>query len=203
MKLFQAGITPNCRRVSIFLAEKNITIPTVEIDLGKGEHMQPGFGEINPMRQVPSLQLDNGVFLTESIAICRYLEELNPEPPLFGTTPLQRAMTEMWQRRAEFGLLYPVMYVFRHTHPAMAKMEKPQVPAWAEANRPKVAAALELIDNQLKHNRFVAGDAYSVADITVQAATGFMRPARLAIPEELEHLHRWLRDVSGRPSAKA
>src|ERR671921_803365 len=138
MKLYDAGRAPNPRRVRIFLAEKGISVPLVPLDLNRLEHRTPSYAAINPLRQSPALELDDGTVIAESVAICRYFEELRPEPPLFGTTPLERAQVEMWQRRMEFGLLGPVAAAFRHLHPAMAPMEVPQVAAWGESNKPKV-----------------------------------------------------------------
>src|ERR1051325_8423135 len=121
MKLYDGGRSPNPRRVRIFLAEKGISLPPIEaVDLGSLQHKAPAYAAVNPLQRTPALEFDDGTVLTESIAICRYFEELNPEPPLFGTGPLDRARVEMWQRRLEFGLLGAVASVFRHLHPAMA-----------------------------------------------------------------------------------
>jgi len=152
---------------------------------------------------VPALQLDDGTIITESIAICRYFEELNPEPPLFGQGAKDIAMVEMWQRRMELHLLMQVAHVFRNSHPAMKEFEVPQVPAWAEANKPRVMEFLTLLDRELKDRRFVAGDRYTVADITGLVGVDFMKPARLAVPDELTSLKRWYAEVSARPSARA
>ncbi len=203
MKLYQSPVTPNSRRVRIFLAEKGIEVPTKTVDLAKNEHRDPAFTRINPFRQVPALKLDDGTVVTESLAICRFFEELYPKPALFGASSTERVMVDMWQRRMEFGVFLPIMQVFRHSHPAMAEMEKPQIAEWADVNRPRVAAGLEILNGQLKNYRFVAGDAYSVADITALVAIDFMRPARLKVSSELTHLERWLKDISERPSAQA
>jgi glutathione S-transferase len=152
---------------------------------------------------VPALVLDDGSVLTETIAICRYLEMLHPEPPLFGVGPKDAAIVEMWQRRIELHLFFPVAHVFRNSHPAMKEMEVPQVPAWAEANKPRVMEFLQLLDGELNGRPFVAGDRYTVADITGLTAIDFMKPAKLAVPEELAHVRRWHADISARPSAKA
>lgn len=203
MRLYESGVTPNSRRVRVFLAEKEISLPTTTIDLARGDHLKQEFSELNPLKQIPVLELDDGQVITESVAICRYFEESAPEPALFGTTALERSLVEMWQRRAEFGLFLPVMHVFRHTHPAMAEIEKPQVPAWAEVNKPRVMKALEILNAQLETNRFLVGEHYTIADITAQVAIDFMRYARLSVPEPLLHLNRWMQDVSSRPSARA
>ena len=203
MKLYDGGRAPNPRRVRIFLAEKGIAVPLEPVDISKLQHKTPAFGAVNPLQRVPALVLEDGTVITESIAICRYFEELQPEPPLFGTDPLSRAQVEMWQRRIEFGLLGPIAAVFRHLHPAMAEMEMPQVPSWGESNRPKVAEFLLFLDGHLAAHPFVAGDAFTVADITALVALDFMKPAKLALPDDLSHLRRWHGAVSSRPSAGA
>lgn len=203
MKLYDGGRAPNPRRVRVFLAEKGLTIPVEPVDLGKMAHKSPGYTAINPLQRVPALELDDGTIITESIAICRYFEVLKPEPPLFGTGAKDSALVEMWQRRVELHLLGPVSQVFRHSHPAMKEMEVPQVPAWAESNKPRVAEFLALLDSELKDRRYVAGERYSVADITGLIAIDFMKPAKLAVPDTLGHLKRWYAEVSARPSAQA
>jgi Glutathione S-transferase len=203
MKLYDGGRAPNPRRVRIFLAEKGIEVPLVQVDIGKLEQKGTEFSRINPLQQVPALELDDGTIITESIAICRYFEELHPEPALFGRGALGTALVEMWQRRVEFHLLQGVQYVFRHTHPAMKEMEVPQVPAWAEATRPRVLSFLRLLDRELAGRPFIAGEEFSVADITALVAVQFMKPARIDMPEGLAHLERWYNSVAARPSASA
>ena len=203
MQLYDGGRAPNPRRVRIFLAEKGISVPTEQVDLGGLKHKAAEFAAINPLQRVPALVLDEGRVLSESIAICRYFEALHPEPALFGRGPLEEAWVEMWQRRLELHLLFPVAHVFRNLHPAMKEMEVPQVPAWAEANKPRVMDFLALLDRELGTRRYVAGEHYSVADITGMIAVDFMKPAKLAMPEDLNNLKRWHEDVSSRPSAKA
>jgi glutathione S-transferase len=202
MKLYDTKVAPNARRVRIFLAEKGISVPLVPVDLGKLEHKQAPYASINPVQQVPALELDDGTVLTESIAICRYFEELNPDPPLFGTGPLGRATVEMWQRRLEFGLFATVGQAFRHLHPAMAAMEVPQIAAWGEANKPRATAFLQLLDRHLVNRDFVC-DGFTVADITGLVAMDFMKLARIAVPEELGHVRRWHAALAARPSASA
>ncbi|HEX8664553.1 MAG TPA: glutathione S-transferase [Beijerinckiaceae bacterium] len=203
MKLYDAGRAPNPRRVRIFLAEKGVEVPLVPVDIGKLEHKTPAFAAVNPLQRTPALVLDDGTVITESIAICRYFEELHPEPPLFGTGPLERAKVEMWQRRLEFDLLGAVAAVFRHLHPAMAEMEVPQVAAWGEANKPRVVAFLRFLDGELENRDFIAGERFTVADITGLVGLDFMKPAKIAVPEELANVRRWHERLSARPSAKA
>ena len=204
MKLYyDGGRAPNPRRVRIFLAEKGITVPIEPIDLGKMEQKSAAFTAINPVQRVPALVLDDGTVIAESIAICRYFETLHPDPPLLGRGAVEAALVEMWQRRVEFHLFWPVSQVFRHLHPAMAQMEVPQVAAWGEANKPRILEFLSVLDGELKDRRFVAGGDFTVADITTLCAVDFMKPAKLAAPPELTSLHRWHAEVSSRPSAKA
>jgi glutathione S-transferase len=203
MKLYDTKLAPNPRRVRMFLAEKGISVPTVEVDLGKLEQRAPDYAAKNPMQRTPVLELDDGTIISESIAICRYFEELRPEPPLFGTGALERAMVEMWQRRLEFGLFGAVGAAFRHLHPAMKEMEVPQVPSWGEANKPRALEFLRFLDGHLAAHPFVCGERFTVADITGLISLDFMRPARLAVPEDCANVRRWYAELSSRPSAKA
>jgi glutathione S-transferase len=203
MKLYDGGRAPNPRRVKIFLAEKGLTVPMEQVDLGQMAQKSPEYTAINPLQRVPALQLDDGTIITESIAICRYFEELHPEPPLFGQGAKDTAIVEMWQRRVELHLLAQVAHVFRNSHPAMKEMEVPQVPAWAEANKPRIAEFLHILDRELANRPFVAGERYSVADITGLCAVDFMKPAKLAVPEDCAHVRRWHAEVAARPSASA
>jgi glutathione S-transferase len=203
MKLYDGGRAPNPRRVKVFLAEKGISVPVVQVDLGKMAHKSPQYTAINPLQRVPALELDDGTVISESIAICRYFERLHPEPPLFGADAKDMALVEMWERRLEFHLLGPISHIFRNSHPAMKEMEVPQVPAWADANKPRVMDFLTLLDRELKARRYIAGDRYTVADITGMIAVDFMKPAKLSAPETLTNLKRWHDEVSARPSAKA
>jgi len=203
MKLYDADWAPNPRRVRIFLHEKQFVIERVAVDLKAGAHLLPGFAAINPLQRVPVLELDDGTRISESVAICRYIEEIRPEPPLFGKDAKERALVEMWNRRVEFGLMLPVGFAFRHIHPGMAAVEVPQVREWGEANKSKALSFLYFIDQQLAGQPFVAGATYSIADITLLVAFDFMRVARLACPEDCQHLHRWHAEVTARPSASA
>jgi glutathione S-transferase len=203
MKLYDGGRAPNPRRVRVFLAEKGLTVPLEQVDLGALAQKSDAFTAINPIQRVPVLELDDGTIIAESIAICRYFEALHPQPALFGQDALESAIIEMWQRRLELHLLFPVSHVFRNAHPAMAKMEIPQVAAWAEANKPRIAEFLEVFDRHLETNKFAAGDRYSVADITGLVAVDFMKPARLSVPENCVHVRRWHADLAARPSASA
>ena len=203
MKLYDGGRAPNPRRVKVFLAEKAITVPTEQVDLGKMAHKSAAYTAVNPLQRVPALELDDGTVICESIAICRYFEQLQPDPPLFGIGAKDIAVVEMWERRVEFHLLGPVSHVFRNSHPAMKEMEVPQVPAWAEANKPRIMDFLALLDRELGSRRYIAGERYTVADITGMIAVDFLKPAKLEVPPALTNLMRWHGEVSARPSAKA
>jgi glutathione S-transferase len=203
MKLYDGGRAPNPRRVRIYLAEKGLSVPTEQVDLGAMQHKSAAFAAVNPIQRVPALVLDDGAVIAESMAICRYFEALHPRPPLFGTGAKEIAQVEMWNRRLELHLFFPISHVFRNTHPAMKALEVPQVPAWAEANKPRIAEFLAIFDRELGDRPFVAGDRYSVADITGLVAVDFMKPAKLAVSDDLHNVRRWHADVSARPSASA
>ena len=203
MKLFDGGRAPNPRRVRIFLAEKGIEVPLVPVDMGALEHKREAVSSRNPLQRLPVLELDDGTILTETVAICRYFEELHPEPALFGRGALGKAVVEMWQRRMELNLFNAVAQAFRHLHPAMKEWEVPQIPEWGEANKPKAVDFLKLLDAELATREFVAGDEYTIADITGLVAMDFMKPARIALPPELANVSRWHAAVAARPSAAA
>lgn len=203
MRLFDGGRVPNARRVRIYLAEKGIEVPMVPVDLGKMDHRSAEFTARNPLQRVPVLELDDGAHLTESVAICRYFEELHPDPPLFGVGARERAFVEMWQRRVELELYLAVQAAFRHTHPAMAEHESPQVPAWGEANRPRALSIMALLDRELADKPYLVGENFTVADITLLVTLDFLKPAKIAMPEQLGNLRRWHGMVSSRPSAQA
>ena len=203
MKLFDGGRAPNPRRVRVFLAEKGIEVPLVPVDMGAMGHRDEIVTRRNPLQRLPVLELDDGTVLTESVAICRYFEELHPEPALFGAGALGKAQVEMWQRRLELGLFNFVAQAFRHIHPAMKDWEIPQIPEWGEANKPKAIAFLRFFDGELASRKFAAGDRYSIADITGMIAVDFMKPARIAMPDDCANVRRWYAAVSSRPSAAA
>src|SRR5262245_33677460 len=184
MKILQTRTSPKHRRVRIVLAEKGIEVPYEELDLIKGELKTAEFTQLNWFQRVPVLVLDDGTSIAETMAICRYFEETKPEPALFGKGALGRASVEMWNRRMELGLLFSVAQAFRHLHPAMAQLEVPQVAAWGEANKPRATDIVSFIDGELASRPYIAGDQYSVADITALVAVDFMKPARIQRPSE-------------------
>lgn len=203
MRIIEHGRAPNPRRVRIFLSEKGVSVPFEQIDLMQGQQKTPEFVRLNPRGAVPVLVLDDGTVIAESVAICRYFERLYPEPPLMGVGPLEEAQVEMWNRRVELGLFNAVAQFVRHSVPAMAVLENPQLPEWAELNRRRMFAELAWLDQELQTRRYIAGDAFTIADITAMTAIDFMRAGRETPPAELEALARWRGEVSSRPSAKA
>ncbi len=204
MKLYDGGRFPNPRRVRVFLAEKGIAMPPLEqVDLAGMQQKTESFTALNPLQAIPVLELDDGTVISESVAICRYFEELHPASPLFGRDAREKALVEMWNRRLEFGLFANITAIFRHGHPGMAGHEVPQVKEWANANHDKLAANLRILDNQLARHTFVTGDTYTIADITAQIAVDFMRLPKLSIPDDCSHIRRWHALVSARPSAEA
>ncbi len=201
MLLYMTPLAPNPRRVRIFLAEKKVDIPTRDVNLMSAEHQGEDYAAINPLRQVPALILDDGSALTESVAICRYLESLYPEPALFGQGAREQAFVEMWQRRMEFGLLLPIALAFRHSHPRMAALEKPQIEELAQTQRPRAQATMRFLDQELSTRGFIAGGDFTIADITALVALDLAKLGRVDIPDDLPHLTRWRAEVSARPSA--
>ena len=202
MKLYDHPLAPNPRRVRVFLAEKGIEIPRITVDIMKGEQRSPQFTALNPRQAVPVLELDDGTVIAESIAICRYFEELRPEPPL-GCSTLERAHVEMWQRRIELGLMATIGHFFRHSHPLMAKVEVPQIASWAEANRARALKFVPTLEQQLADKPFVCGESFTVADITGLVALDFMKLADIPLPDESPHVRRWHERLAARPSASA
>lgn len=203
MRLFDGGKAPNPRRVRMYLAEKGISVELVPVDMGALGHKSAEISARNPLQRLPVLELDDGSNLSESIAICRYFEELYPDPPLFGRDAREKAFVEMWNRRVELGYLMSVAAAFRHIHPAMKEWELPQLPEWGEINKPKAIEFLRFMDRELESRPFVVGDAFSVADITMFIAFQFMKPARIQCPPELKNVLRWYDSVASRPSADA
>jgi glutathione S-transferase len=203
VKLYGLKNAPNPRRVKIFLAEKKIAVPLEELDIEISQHKTPEFLAKNPLGQLPVLELDDGTTLSESIAICRYFEEMVPEPPLFGRSTLERAQVEMWNRRMELELLLPVIDVFVHTHPFWAG-KREQLPVWGEAQRKLLVERMRWLDRELEGKEFIGVDRYDMADITAQVALLTARGvAKLPIPEDHENLSRWWASVSKRPTARA
>jgi glutathione S-transferase len=202
MLLYDSKVAPNPRRVRIFLAEKGIEVPTRQVDIGTAESRQPRFLAKNPLGALPVLELDDGTCIAESVAICRYFEEVQPSPPLMGTDARDRAIVEMWSRRTELELWRYVTGCFQNTHAFFAGRIE-QVPAWGELCRKTARERLAWLDGELAERPFVAGPRYTIADITLLCAIDFGRVVEIRIAPEQKHLARWHEAVSSRPSAKA
>ena len=202
MKLHDSKFAPNPRRVRIFLAEKGIEVPTVQVDLASGENRKPPYLAMNPLGGVPCLELDDGTVIAESVAICRYFEETRPEPPLLGTDAKDRALVEMWQRRMELELFRWVTGCFQNTH-EFFKGRIEQVPAYGEVCRKNARTRLAWLDRELAGRPFVAGPRYTIADVTALCAVDFGRVVDVRIAAEQKSLARWHEGVSARPSARA
>ncbi|MEG3180701.1 glutathione S-transferase family protein [Sphingomonas sp. LT1P40] len=194
---------PNPRRVRIFAAEKGVDLPREDVSILKGEHKSEAYRAINPLGQTPSLKLDCGTVLTESVAICRYLEALHPEPPMFGRDPIDVARVEMWNRRIELRLMVPTGMIWVHTHPFTARVMPHQYKDFGESNRVLVERALTMCDTALGETPFIVGEHYTMADILLLTTIDFGTFIGLSVPEELARLNDWHRRVTARPSSAA
>jgi glutathione S-transferase len=209
MKFYDCTTAPSPRRVRIFVAEKEISVPTVQVDLRKGEQFLPAFRTINPECTVPVLRLDDGTTIADILGICRYFEELYPDPPLMGRTAEQKAGIEAWQRRIERDGFYAAMEAFRNSAPGLKGRALPgpesyeQIAALAERGRVRIQHFFAWLDARLVEHEFVCGPNFTVADITGLVTVDFCSWAKLKPPEHLSHLRRWHAAVSERPSAKA
>jgi glutathione S-transferase len=209
MKLYDYAPAPNPRRVRMFLAEKGIALPTVQVDLRANEQFTPAFRAVNPDCTVPVLELDDGTRLADVMAICVYFEAVQPEPALMGTSALARATVAAWQRQVERDGFFAVAEALRNSSPAFKGRALPgaddyeQIPALVERGRARVGNFFRTLDARLAVHEFVGGEAFSIADITAVVAVDFARWIRLTVPEELGHARRWHAKVSARPSAKA
>jgi glutathione S-transferase len=202
MLLYDTTLAPNPRRVRIFLAEKGIEVPVAQVDIGKAENRQPPFLAKNPLGGVPILELDDGRFLAESVAICRYFEAHHPDPPLMGVDGTDAAFVEMWNRRMEIEILRKTAECFRNTHDFF-KGRIPQVAEYGELCRSTARERLVWLDGELADREFIAGDRYSIADITALVGIDFGRPSEIGIAPDQKNLARWYQTVSARPSASA
>lgn len=203
MRLFDSRRAPNPRRVRWVMAEKGIEdIEIVPTDLFAGEHRTPEYLARAGLPAVPALEIDAGTTITESIAICRYLESVYPEPNLFGRDPREIAVIEMWMRRAEMLLATPLMLSVRHGHPALAAIET-QDPAIAESNTAAATRAMEVFDRRLSESTFIATDRITIADVVAIAGLDFARMVKFAPAPEHVHVARWMDAMRKRPAASA
>ena len=204
MKLYTSRRAPNPRRVAWILAEKGITdLEVVEVDLLKGEHRTPEYLARAGWANTPALELDDGVTVTESVAIGRYLESLHPEPNLYGRDPEEVAVIEMWTRRAELTVAMPLMQMVRHTHPAMLALAGEQSAELAHLSREAGEKGLAALDRRLKEGAWLAADRLTVADVVAYTGLDFGRLIQHRPPPELAHLARWMADMRARPAAAA
>ncbi|MFD3266244.1 glutathione S-transferase family protein [Phenylobacterium ferrooxidans] len=203
MKLYGApNPAPNPRRVRIFLAEKGIDLAETPVNMMKREHKSPEFRAKNSLGQLPTLELDDGTTISETVAICRYLEETNPEPPMFGTTAVERALVDQWIRRVEFTVMTPVGMYWRHAHPRTAALLT-QFKDFGESNAETYKGAQKYLDRELEGHQFVVGDTYTMADICLLSTVDFAEWIGLPMEPEFEHLKAWHDRVTARPSANA
>jgi len=203
MKLYDAPIAPNPRRVRWVMAEKGIAdIEVVPVSIPDGEHKQADYLAKAGLPNLPMLEMDDGTTITESLAICRYLESLYPEPNLFGTSPKETAVIEMWTRRAELTVATPFMLGVRLSHPGFAALEAPapEVGAW---NQQTGLRALKVLDRRLAESEWLGADRLTIADIVAFIGIDFARIVRLRPPEELTHVVRWAEAMRERPASKA
>lgn len=210
MKFYDCSTAPSPQRVRIFIAEKGIDVPTVQVDLGQGEHLQPAYRKINPRGLTPALEMDDGGFIHESMAICRYLESKYPTTNLMGQTPEEIAVVEMWTREIETDGLMSIAESFRnrarglagHAIPGVIE-EVPQIPELVERGRGSATRFYKRLNEHLEGRDFIARDSFSIADIAAAVMLGFSRVIKLTIPEDHTHLQRWYDAISQRPSVSA
>ena len=209
MLLYDNRHAPSPRRVRIFLKEKDIDVPTVPVDILEGGNLAPDFQRVSPRGLLPVLRLDDGTVIDETDAICRYFEELKPEPSLFGLTAVEKALVASWSRRAEFDGMAGVADVFRNSVPPMAnrgvpgRSGDPQIPQLVERGKITVARFYQMLDDRLAGARYLAGDRFSIADITALCTIDFSTFAGMTIPDDHANVRRWHKDVSARPSTDA
>lgn len=209
MKFYDCTTAPSPRRVRIFAAEKGITLPSVQVDLRNGEQFSEAFRAINPDCTVPVLVLDDASVIADAVAICGYLEEIQPDPPLIGATPQERAVVTALNRQIERDGFFAAMDAFRNTAKGLVGRALPgphdyaQIPELAERGRVRVENFFRDMDGRLKGREFVAGGRFTIADISTLLLTELAARAKLAMPEECTNLQRWHTAVSARPSAQA
>ena len=202
MKIYDFALAPNPRRLRIFVAEKGLKIPVEQVDIFQGKNRTPEMLKKNPTGGLPFIELDDGSHLSESIAICRYLEGLHPEPNLFGKDNREQAEIEMWNRRMELNLFAPAGRVFQHTN-ELFKGRLKQFPEYGATQRETVEQQFKWLDEQIGSKPFIAGNRFTVADITAEVAVDFAEFAGIKYDPALKNLARWHKSVASRPSAKA
>jgi glutathione S-transferase len=202
MKMYDFTLAPSPRRVRIFLAEKGIDLELVEVDIMRNANRTPEFYKKNPLGSLPILEFDDGSCLSESVAICRYFEEVQPEPSLFGTGARERALVQMWNRRIELEIFAAVGHVWSHLS-KVAEGRGRRLPEFGEIQKGAAIDRIAWLDAELKNREFIASDRYSIADITTLCMIDFARTVDIRIAPDQKNLARWYNNVSSRPSAKA
>ena len=210
MKLFTWEIAPNPRRVKVFLKEKGVEIPSEDVGVSGKPYLEPNFLKEHPHRRVPLLRLDDGSYIAEAMAICRYFEALYPDPPLMGSNPRQAGLIDMWERLAESEGLQAIAEFYRNSKGSfsgrsLAGYEKTleQIPALVERGEMRLNLFYKKFDDQLANNKYVAGNCFSVADITTICTIDFANFSKLGIPKNCRNLQRWYKLVSTRPSVSS
>jgi glutathione S-transferase len=193
---------PNPRRVRMFLVEKGVELPETTVNMMKREHKSPEFRAKNSMGQLPALELDDGTCISETVAICRYFEETNPIPPLFGTTAVEKALVDQWIRRVEFAVMMPVGNFWRHAHPRTAALLT-QYKDFGESNKETYAGAQKYLNRELEGRQFLVGDSITMADICLLSTVDFAEWIGLPVEDEFENLVAWRARMKARPSADA
>lgn len=209
MKFYNFSMAPSPRRVRIFLAEKGIELPTIDINLREGEHLKPEFLKVNPWATVPALELDDGTVISEAMAVCRYLEEIYPEPPLMGVDAKDKGVVAMWEHRFEWDGYLAVAETLRNSTERMkgraytGPVSFEQIPAVAERGKKRIERFWQIVDARAAESEFMAGDRYTVADITALVSLDFAHVVDMDLPESYENATRWHKLVKARPSADA
>ncbi|MFC4701434.1 glutathione S-transferase family protein [Glaciecola siphonariae] len=202
MKIYDTKTAPTPRRVRIFLAEKDIQVEYVQVDLGAGENLSASMRAKNPIGKIPILELDDGTCIGESDAICAYFEAIQPEPYLFGQSAIEKAQVMMWQRQVEFCLFMQVGMCFQHSTGHFKDRMTP-VPEYGKEAGINATKYLSVLEKRLADEEFIAGPKFSIADITALCAIDFARVVQIRLGEKHQNVNRWYQQVSSRPSAKA
>ena len=209
MKLYDFAPAANAQRVRVFLAEKGLTVPTVELNLREGQQFKEPFASLNPFNCVPVLELDDGTVISESVSVCRYLEELHPEPSLFGRDAVERATIDMWNRRIEIDGFMPILHAVRNQLPNFkgrvipgTRSELPQLPAMVERGKDMLKVLLGRIDSQLAKSEFIAGPAISIGDVTGFFTMNMAKHLEIDIEGPYPNVFRWHQALSQRPSTQ-
>ncbi|NRA61001.1 MAG: glutathione S-transferase [Psychrobium sp.] len=203
MKLYEYAMAPNARRVSVFLAEIDLQVERINVDIRGGENIKQQFKDKAVNGLIPLLELNDGTCIGESVAICRYLESISGQATsLFGDTPLEVAEIEMWHRIVEFQVMMPALQAFRNLS-GIYKDRETVVPQWGEVSKQRYLAALPMLDKQLSENKYLASNRFSMADITLFSIINFMRVLKLNVPDDLPNLQRWLSETKERDSVKS